>query len=171
MGLKKRVMELLSQGCEHQLAELAAADRRAVRPLLGRLWDPDDGIRAVAARAVGMAAAAHPELGSDLVRRLLWNLNDESATNGVFGLPALGEIGRHAPAVIEPFIGPMVSLAWDDGLRVALLAALAAVAGSAPELVAPHLDELARFVDEKNPPEREAHLALVLAVENRESRS
>jgi hypothetical protein len=170
MGLKTRVMELLSQRREHQLAELAAADRRAVRPLVGRLWDPNDVIRAGAARAIGLAAENHPELGADLVRRLLWNLNDESATNGVFGLPALGEIGRRAPDLIAPFVGPMASLAADDGLRVPLLRALTTVAEAAPRLVEPLLNDLERFVDESDPVQCDAFRVLAETVK-REHRS
>ncbi len=66
---------------------------RAIRFLQGRLWDPDDEIRSRAAEALGAAAAAHPELGRELLRRALWALNDESATNGAYMLPAIGEIG------------------------------------------------------------------------------
>ena len=112
MGLKGRVMELLRVGDEQALGALVAAEPRATRHLLGRLWDPDEVLRQRAARGIGAAAAAHPENGIDLTRRLMWALNDESATNGVYGIPALGQIGRRAPDLVA------VSEAVPVGVRV-----------------------------------------------------
>ena len=45
MGLKEEVGELLRQGREAKLAELAIARPAAVRPLLGRLWDREPARR------------------------------------------------------------------------------------------------------------------------------
>ena len=87
----------------------------------------------------------------------------QAATNGVFGLPALGEIGRRSPELIAPFVGPMASLASDDGLRVPLFRALGTIAEAAPQLVEPHLEEMARFVDEEDPAQRAAFHALAEA--------
>jgi hypothetical protein len=141
-------MELLQQGREEAVAELAVAEPRAVRPLVGRLWDTEAAIRRCAAGAIGRAAEAHPELGLDLVRRLMWGLNDESATNGVYGIPALGEIGRRCPEMMEPFVPPLVEMARDEGLRLELLRALRRIAEAAPGQVARQLDRLAGLVDE-----------------------
>lgn len=165
MGLKEEVMELLRQGREDSLADLVAADRRAVRPLIGRLWDAEPAIRTRAAAALGRAAAAHPGLAVEVARRLFWSLNDESATNGVYGIPALGQIGRRAPDAFEPFVAPLVSLAWDDGLRLEILRALLAVAEAAPGMVAPHLDRLERHLDRHDTDETEAFRRLAKATE------
>jgi hypothetical protein len=156
MRLKQELRELLRQGREEEAARLVTADARAVRLVVGRLWDPDAEIRGRAARTVGRAAAAHGEIGLDLIRRLMWSLNDESATNGVYAVPALGEIGHRAPDMLAPFVPGMVSLARDDGLRLELLSALLRVAEAAPHLVAAHLDELEPFIDATHGEEREA---------------
>ena len=154
--MKDEVKMLLREGREDVLAERVAGDARLLRPLVGRLWDPDARIRARAARAIGVGAHVHRELGRDLLRRFIWALNDESATNGVYGIPALGEIGRRDPELIGPFVGPMVGVAWDDGLRLEVIRALAAIAESAPELAAEHLDDLLAHVDEGREDERRA---------------
>ena len=155
MALKEEVMELLRQGRDEALAELAASNRKALRPLMGRLWDPDPEIRRRAASAVGCAAVTHEELGIDIVRRLLWALNDEAATNGVFGIPALGEIGRRSPAMLAPHVPALVSMARDAGLRTELLRALLAVADTDPRQVAPHLEALTRLVEPAGPEDAE----------------
>ena len=138
MRLSEEVRELLRQGRETELAERATADARLVRPLLARLYDPEGQVRGGAARVLGQAAATHRELGRDVTRRLLWALNDESATNGVYAVPALAR------------------MAWDGGLRLALLDALTRVAESSPELVAPELEAIAPHVDSSRPAEETA---------------
>jgi hypothetical protein len=151
---------LLREGHDEELARRVAEDPRMVRPLVGRLWDPQAEIRTRAARAIGIGARAHRELGLDLARRFMWALNDESATNGVYSIPALGEMGRQDPELMEPFVAPLASVAWDDGLRLAVIRALTAIAESAPELVRDQLPGLAAQIDEDRDEEREALEAL-----------
>ncbi|MCP4899242.1 MAG: hypothetical protein GY906_19940 [bacterium] len=155
MGLREKIVELIRRGDSTGLESLAAAEPRAVRHLLGRLWDVDEQVRCLSARALGASAKAHPELGVEVVRRLIWALNDESAMNGVFGLVALGEIGYSAPKVMAPFVGPMTSYLWDDGLRLEILRALARIAKAKPKAVAEFENEIRANVDLENPRERE----------------
>jgi hypothetical protein len=164
-------MSLLRAGREDAVAGLAVSDRRALRPLLGRLWDPDPRIRHHAAAAVGRAAEAHPDLGLEIVRRLMWALNDESATNGVYGIAALGEIGRRCPEMMAPFVPPLVAMAWDDGIRLELLEALGRVAETAPRLVAAELSRLEAVVDNSREKERVAlrRLTTLATEDDRES--
>lgn len=140
-------MELLTAADRARLERYAAAEPRAARHLAGRLWDPDPRVRQLAAAGLGAAAAAHRRLGRDLLRRLVWALNDESATNGIYGLAAIGEIGARDPELVRDFLGPVASLAHDAGLRTAILRALIRVADTAPELVDPLLAELEAAVD------------------------
>ena len=140
-------MELLQSPDTTRLEEFAAAEPRAMRFLLGRLWDVDETIRRRAAAGIGASAAVNRDLGRDVMRRLVWALNDESATNGVFGLTAIGEIGARDPELIEPFVGPVACYAWDDGLRPEIIRALSRIADTAPQLVAPFLDDIKQRVD------------------------
>ena len=149
-------MEFLQVGDEQSLGALAAEEPRAARFLLGRLWDTDEAIRRRAARALGIVAASHPDVAIDLTRRLLWALNDESATNGRHGIPALAEIGFRNPRLIAPFVAPLASLAWDDGLRLEILRALTRIAAAAPELVRPVCRQVAEGVGAEDPTENAA---------------
>jgi hypothetical protein len=164
MRLSEEIRELLRQGRESELTERAIGDTRVVRPLLARLYDPDDDVRDRAARVLGHGAAAHPELGREIARRLMWGLNDESATNGVYGVPALGQIGRRAPDLVAAHLPALARMAWDRGLRLAILEALAEVATAAPELVAPELDAIAPHIDTTRPGEDKAWRRLRAAV-------
>jgi HEAT repeat protein len=156
MGLKGRVMELLRAGDQQALSALATVQPQATRYLLGRLWDPDGDIRLRAARAIGVAAASHREIGADLLRRLMWALNDESATNGLYGIPAVAEIGFNDPELVAPFVAPLASVSWDDGLRMEIMRALTRIAAAAPELVRPVCGIVAEHVDIEDPDERRA---------------
>jgi hypothetical protein len=162
MRLKEEIRQRLAQGEDEdeQLRQRAIEEPRCIRLLQARLWDVDATVRRRAAWALGHAAAAHPALGLELIRRLMWALNDESVTHGVFGIPALGEIGRRAPDLLVPFLGAMAMAARDDaGLRLALLQAFAAMAESAPAAVAPHLESLRRAA------ERAEEIAALRAIE------
>jgi hypothetical protein len=156
MRLSEEVRKLLREGRERELEERVVADARAVRPLLARLYDPDACVRDRAARVLGHAAAAHPELGQEVARRLVWALNDESATNGVYGVPALGQIGRRAPELVAAHVPALARMSWDRGLRLAILEALTDVARAAPELVAPELEAIAPHLDASHPAEMQA---------------
>jgi len=159
-------MELLRQGDSEGLEQMVVDTPAAIRFLQGRLWDADSRIRSEAAAALGAAAAAHPDLGRELLRQVLWALNDESATNGAPMLPAIGEIGRRAPDLAAPFIGPMTGYLWDDGLRLGILEALCRMNETAPDLVDGVRDRLPGIEELKEPGER-ACLERLLAV-NRE---
>jgi hypothetical protein len=155
MGLKEKLMEALRTGDERRLERLAAHGPRVGRHLLGRLWDPDESIRRQAAVGIGILAAENPELGIELLRRLMWALNDEAATYGVHGVAAIGEIGHRDPKLVEPFVGPVASYAWDDSLRSEILRSLIRIAEAAPRLVGPYLEDLRAHLDHNAPEERE----------------
>lgn len=136
MGLKGEVMRALRHGDDATLERLASTDRRTMRHLFGRLWDPDPEIRERAARAVGWAAKAHPDQGLTALRKVQWALNDESATNGVYAIPAVAAIARDCPDLARPFVAPLASYSWDEGLRPAIDRALAAISAVLPDEVA-----------------------------------
>jgi hypothetical protein len=167
MRLKDEVMELLRQGDSEGLERMVGETPAAVRFLQGRLWDADPEIRSEAAVALGAAAVAHPGLGRELLRQALWALNDESATNGAYVLPAIGEIGRRAPDLAAPFVGPMAGYLWDDGLRQGILEALCRMNETAPELIDDVRDRLLAVGETDDTGEQEC-LDTLLA-EDRES--
>jgi hypothetical protein len=156
MGLRREIMELLREGRQEELVGRVRAEPRALRHLRARLYDADASVRRNAARALGEGAAAHRELGLETVRHLLWALNDESATNGVYGIPALGEIGGACPDRFAPFLPTLVAAAEDDGLRLAVLEAVTRIAEGDAELVRPHLDRLAALCRGSSLEERRA---------------
>lgn len=129
-------MELLIRGDAEALGVVAREQRGSFRFLMGRLWDPDPVLGQRAAAALGELAAAHPDLGREALRRMMWALTDEAAMNGVSAIPLLAEVARQAPEVAAPFVGPVASRLWDHGLREQIAETLAVVRAVAPRLVA-----------------------------------
>jgi hypothetical protein len=160
VGLKDEIRALLQAGADAPLAELVRSNPRTVRHLVARLWDSDQTVGARAARALGEAALAHPVLVRDVIRRLMWALNDESATRGGPGLIGLGEIGRRSPDLVAPYVAALVACTDDRGLLTELLHALGAIATSAPGLVMPYRTAIEGAVEGAGPSERAALAAL-----------
>ncbi len=135
---------MLRESDSDGLKELLRERPAAVRHLLGRLWDPDPMLRERATEAVGFAATEYPEMGLELLRRFAWALNDESATNGVFAIPAVAAIAGRNPEMAAPFVGQLVVALEDPGLAAVAMEALERIGREAPELLAPYREELVR---------------------------
>ena len=136
-------MELLRTGDMQSLEALTAARPGVVRHVLGRLWDDDPVIRERAGAVIGNAAAHHHDLGVELLRRFAWALNDESATNGVFVIPAVAEIAIMVPELARPFVGQLIGALDDPGLSEAAQKALDLIRRRQPELVVSYEGEIA----------------------------
>ncbi len=94
---KKEIMARLRAGS----ADMSGLEERyAVRALLGSVASHDPGVKWLAVSALGECTARmagrDPESGREILRRIVWGLNEESGAVGL-GLPeAMGEIlARH----------------------------------------------------------------------------
>ncbi len=137
-------MEALSRRDREGLRRLAVTEPRALPHLVGRLWDPDPAVRELAAEALGEGAAAHPERGREILRRLSWALCDESGTWGGPAIAGIREIARRAPELAAPFLGALVWSLEEPALEAEARAALETLAREVPELVAGHREVLER---------------------------
>ncbi len=76
-----------------------------IRKIQRHLYNMDEDIRWGAARAFGVAAEVFEEEKTrDLLRQLVWMINEESGNNCWFAPQAIGEIGLRKPEYTEPFI-------------------------------------------------------------------
>ena len=76
-----------------------------IRKIQRLLYDMDEDVRWGAARAFGYAADVFgEEKMKDLLRQLVWMINEESGNNCWFAPQAIGEIGRHKPEWVKDFI-------------------------------------------------------------------
>jgi len=95
---------LKSNDLEMLKAELAKYPS-LIRKIQRMLYDLDEEVRWGAARAFGIAATIFEvEKMKNLIRQLVWMINEESGNNCWFAPQALGEIGRMRPELIADFI-------------------------------------------------------------------
>jgi hypothetical protein len=146
--LKKQVMWLF------QTRELPAAmsvlvdmpARRVVNPLFGLLYHGDPRVRWYAIAAMGQVvsrlAEGDMESARVIMRRLMWNLNDESGGMGWGSPEAMGEIMACQPRLAEEYASILVSYLNPDGnflehegLQAGALWAVGRLARAHPHLV------------------------------------
>ncbi|MDI7250608.1 MAG: hypothetical protein QME93_11175, partial [Bacillota bacterium] len=96
----------------HRLTEVVRGHRRAWGYLIRLLYAEDEalGWQAVEAcgRLMGALAPSRPDACREVVRRLLWALNEESGTAGRLVAPAVGEAIACAPEVLGDFAGALL---------------------------------------------------------------
>jgi len=146
--LKADILSLLQQDDFNQalatIEQLPA--RQAVNPLFSFFYHVDEKIRwrAIVAMGVVVAHLSATDLESARVvmRRLMWNLNDESGGIGWGSPEAMGEILARSPILAEEFSHILVSYLCEEmnfleheGLQRGLLWGLSRLAEKNPERV------------------------------------
>lgn len=133
-----------------RLLRLIDEEKDLVRVLLGLLYERERLIswRAIEALALVVAEGMErrPEMARDLIRRLLWSLNDESGGTGWNAPQAIGAIIATNPAGLAEYIPIMFSFREDPSLTEGVLWGLAAVARARPDLVRPYVLEIRAYL-------------------------
>jgi cobyrinic acid a,c-diamide synthase len=140
--LGSQVRAAVEQQRTDELERLAASEPRAVRHLLALTYQADETLRRTAARAVARAGRYHPRLVQNVIRRLVWAMNDESGTNAVTAPGVLQAIAEEQPELLLPAVPDLIRLAADESLREGLAGALRLVASRCPGKVGQGLAEL-----------------------------
>jgi hypothetical protein len=147
--MKKHVIELLRQddvqACLRGVTALPP--RRVINPLFGLLYEADPMLRWRTVTAMG-AVVAHlagrdMESARVIMRRLMWNLNDESGGIGWGSPEAMGEIlacheklaGEYAAIVIS-YLNPHGNYLEHEGLQQGLLWGYGRLAHARPQQMA-----------------------------------
>lgn len=152
-GLKRVIRDLLvSSDLERVLEGMRRFPaRKVVNPLFSFLCDGRDPIKwkAITAMGVVVAGLAKEDMESArvVIRRLMWNLNDESGGIGWGSAEAMGEILARDKGLAEEYAGILLSYIRPDGnfqenewIQRGVLWGIARLAQVHPELLkeAPH---------------------------------
>ena len=160
-ALRQEVRAHLERGDFAPVLGLAAARSGVARALVSLLYDPDELVRWRAVSALGILAGAHPGQARPLVTRLLWSLNDESGGIGWMSAPALGEIGRNAPALLRDCIRVLVRYFEEPFVLPGVLWAVGRLAPAFPAETREVVPEIAAHCGAAGPGVR-AHAAFAL---------
>jgi hypothetical protein len=111
--LKHTLLELLDQGRFDEIAEMATRRKRVLGSLVSLTYAADARISWRAAEALGVAASriaeGDPDHVRELLRRLMWLVNDESGGICLRAPEAMAEILRRQPTLYADYI-PIVTL-------------------------------------------------------------
>ncbi len=161
--LKQKILTLLANGdFENNLIQICQLPaRQAVNPLFSFFHNADELIkwRAVTAMGAVVAGLGNRDMESARVvmRRLMWNLNDESGGIGWGSPEAMGEImARHA-GLADEYAYLLLSYVNEDGnyiehpmLQRGVLWGLGRLAHSRPRLVQPAIPFLTPYLQSED---------------------
>ncbi|MFH1132068.1 MAG: hypothetical protein V1754_12080 [Pseudomonadota bacterium] len=139
MSLRTDIHEAVRQQKYADLETLVARDARAVRYLVGLSYSADEAIRGTAVKGIVFAARQHPKLVQNVVRRLVWAMNDESGTNALTAPEVICALAEEQPELLLPMVPDLVRLAGDEGLHEGLAKALRMIADRFPGQVGERL--------------------------------
>lgn len=149
------------------LREKVMQDREIVRYLMRRAYVKDGLLFWRAVEAIGIAAEAIdaqiPGYAAELVRRYLWQLNDESGGTAWNASEVIGSIMAHCPKQCGHFHWQLANLIEDDSLSQGALWGLARLALVSPENVYP-VAELVLPLLESPDPELRGRAVLIKAL-------
>ena len=162
--LKKEVFNLLN--CEDfadilpQFSHLSA--KQVINPLFSFLYHTDDVVRWHAVSAMGFVTAELAEKDMEsariIMRRLIWNLNDESGGIGWGSPEAMGDILARSPLLSREFAKILVSYSLPHGnflehevLQRGLLWGLYRLSESDPLITQDATPHVRAFLSSKDP--------------------
>ncbi len=166
-ALKKDIRHLLV--ADDLPAALSAldrlAERQAINPLFSFLYDTDMVVRWHAVTAFGRVltnlARKNMEAARVVMRRLMWNLNDESGGIGWGSPEAMGEtMAQHAGLAREyshlliAYVNPQGNFLEHEVLQRGLLWGLGRLAQARPERLQPAASFLHPFLESHDPNHR-----------------
>ncbi|MDT8904041.1 DVU0298 family protein [Anaeroselena agilis] len=140
---REGVKRLLYERDWEEVVRLALIDRRVLRVLIGLLYDADDYAHWLAIDALGRwggrMAADNPEKTRDLIRRLLWTLNDESGGNPWGATGAIGAVIAARPELFAGYLSMICPFHDDVNIYPEFIWSVAAVGSARSDLAAEYV--------------------------------
>jgi len=168
---KEAVRRFLVVRETEKLKKWAKTERSAFRVLISLLFDREKLICYRAAEALGIAAAIEAEndleIVRELLRRLLWTMNDESGNTCWYAPEAIGEILFNVPALCKEFCSLLAPFLIEEPFEKGTRLAMTRIAAIKPDMTESIRKELLDSLDHSDPGIRGAsfHLLRVLKIE------
>ena len=140
---REGVRKLLIEHEWEEAVRLALIDRRVLRILLGLLYDAEDYVHWLAIDAIGRyggaTAADNPEKTRELIRRLLWTLNDESGGTPWGAAGAIGAVIAARPDLFAGYLSMLCPFHEDVNIYPEFIWSVGAVGRTRPDLAGEHV--------------------------------
>jgi len=154
------------------IVEWIRQDRHALRSISASLFDSDRLVCWRAIEALGKVAPLVADRDIEkvrvLVRRLLWQMNDESGNVGWYSAEAVGEIAANVPQVIPEYANILISFLVEEPFERGAAWAIWRMAGVSPWVYRTSIDGIAKHITDADPFIR-AHLYKALMLIDREA--
>ncbi len=163
-GMRAMVKSLLNADDFHERPEVwwEFAPRKVINPLLSFIYSLDEMEKGRAVTAIGLVmdkmARENMEQARDIMRRLMWNLNDESGCSGWGSGEAMGEIMAGNEGLALEFHRILASYISHEGnhlgnglLERGVLWGLGRLARERPELVQGSVSDLLLYLESRDP--------------------
>jgi len=148
---RQQLVQLLLTEDYSSLADLAAATGGVVTILLQMLFAPDSLLHWRATAALGYLAKAQPKKIKEIIPRLLWSLNEDSASFGWGAAAVLGEIGRNNYSVVQDIREMLFNYLEEDFTREGMLWGLARMGQNHPQVVQQAAPRIEACLADPNP--------------------
>lgn len=156
MKLKKRIQEALNHGDYDAVIELGTGYAgHVIAALINILYSTDELLRWRAVECLGLLtrqiSLVEPDRAREIIRRLLWALNDESGGSGWASPEAVGEIIRNRPDLYNEFVSIVVSFWEDPSLIRGIIWALGRIGEKDSALVNDYIPLMHELLDAPDP--------------------
>ncbi len=152
---KNELIKILKNSDWEKLRAWGKTDPSPFRMLLPLLHNPEAIIRWRAVQAVGKAAAYKAENDiegvRELIRRLLWSMNDESGNLIRKAPETIAEILVNIPRLADEYAGVLASFLREEPFQRGTHWALARLARYRPEVVRVQAQKLRESLNDPNP--------------------
>jgi hypothetical protein len=148
---RDQIVQLLLAGDLPAAAEFAAATGGGITILQQLLFEPDSLLHWRAIEAIGYVGKIQPPRIKAIIPRLLWSLNEDSASFGWGAAAALGEIGRCNYQIVSDIIEMLLHFLEEDFTREGMLWGLGRLGQAQPLEVLPAVPRMRACLVDPNP--------------------
>jgi hypothetical protein len=152
---KAEIRELLKRRDFEELKRWGSSVRNLQRVLLSLAYDIDDLVRWRSIEAIGKVAKIQAESDlekvRDLIRRLLWLMNDESGGVGWHSPEIIGEILVNVPSLIDEYGELLLAYLKEEPFEKGSHLAIYRVASINPKPYIKRVAKLAESLNESDP--------------------
>lgn len=155
MSIRDEVKLLIRENRFEELIHRAMEDKGVIKFILRLLYHPFGKERWQAIEGLGCISDAmakdDPEAVKELIRRLLWSMNDESGTASWSAPEAIGEIIFRNPIKFEEFVPVVVNASEEDIFHRGIVWALGRISQVNPKLVEEFIPLIINFLESPRP--------------------
>lgn len=152
--IKERVYTLIYERKFDELSELVVRKKGLMRYLYRLLYHKEKIVSWRSIEGIGVVvdrlAVEEAEVARNIIRSLLWSINDESGGIGWHAPECIGEIIYHRPVMFEEFASIIISFVNEQMIRSGVIWAAGRIAQAAPDLVRGAASQLIVFLDDSD---------------------